>query len=295
VGRTVGRVAGEWRLMETPTPGAANSGPAALAHPGVLRINEWMARAPGDDWFELYNPAGLPVELTGLCLTDDPSIAGTRRFQVGPLSFAGAGNWTHFIADGEVRRGGQHVNFSLNGDGEMIRLSSRDGVEIDSVSFGLQRSGVSEGRLPDGAAHIVVFERTASPGFANYLENPDSDGDGMPDEWELMFGLDPKNPSDALKDRDGDGMTNLEEYIAGTDPRSANSALALRAQRIDEAAVLLIFQVAPGRRAWVETRAAFDDAWGTLVELPARDQAATHELEVSISGNRFYRLAVSID
>jgi pectate lyase len=46
----------------------------------------------------------------------------------------------------------------------------------------------------------------------------DSDHDGMPDEWEKKYGLDPNDPSDAAKDLDGDGYTNLEEYLNGTDP-----------------------------------------------------------------------------
>jgi pectate lyase len=41
----------------------------------------------------------------------------------------------------------------------------------------------------------------------------DSDGDGMPDEWEIRHGLDPIDPSDAIADRNDDGYTNIEEYI----------------------------------------------------------------------------------
>ncbi|HCG20731.1 MAG TPA: hypothetical protein DER26_07020 [Verrucomicrobia bacterium] len=51
----------------------------------------------------------------------------------------------------------------------------------------------------------------------------DSDGDGMPDEWELKYGLDPKDPSNAQKDTDGDGFTDLEEYEAKTDPSDPSS------------------------------------------------------------------------
>lgn len=47
----------------------------------------------------------------------------------------------------------------------------------------------------------------------------DSDGDGMPDEWELKNKLDPKNAKDGAMDTDGDGYTNVEEYLNGTNPQ----------------------------------------------------------------------------
>jgi hypothetical protein len=62
-------------------------------------------------------------------------------------------------------------------------------------------------------------------------ENMDTDGDGkgdnrdedddndeMPDEWEIKYDLDPKNPDDAEGDLDEDGISNLDEYRDGTDP-----------------------------------------------------------------------------
>ncbi len=53
----------------------------------------------------------------------------------------------------------------------------------------------------------------------NSAEAPqDSDGDGMPDEWELRFKLDPEAPSDGGQDNDKDGYTNVEEFLNGTDP-----------------------------------------------------------------------------
>ncbi len=57
----------------------------------------------------------------------------------------------------------------------------------------------------------------------------DSDGDGMPDFWEQIYGLNPNDPSDASADADGDGLTNLEEYKAGTNPNDAQSVLKLSA------------------------------------------------------------------
>ena len=46
----------------------------------------------------------------------------------------------------------------------------------------------------------------------------DTDGDGLPDEWEKKYGLNVNDPLDAGSDLDGDEFTNLEEYAAKTDP-----------------------------------------------------------------------------
>ncbi len=45
----------------------------------------------------------------------------------------------------------------------------------------------------------------------------DNDGDGMPDGWELFYGLDP-SLSDASGDMDSDGLSNIEEYRGATNP-----------------------------------------------------------------------------
>jgi len=50
----------------------------------------------------------------------------------------------------------------------------------------------------------------------------DTDGDGMTDEWEKKYGLDPNDPADAALDKDADEFTNLEEFTAKTDPTNRN-------------------------------------------------------------------------
>ena len=46
----------------------------------------------------------------------------------------------------------------------------------------------------------------------------DTDGDGLPDDWEKKYGLNVNDPADAAADLDGDEFTNLEEFEAKTDP-----------------------------------------------------------------------------
>ena len=51
------------------------------------------------------------------------------------------------------------------------------------------------------------------PEYSKWEPWKDTDGDGMPDEWESENGLNPNDPSDAVKDCTGDGYTNIEKYI----------------------------------------------------------------------------------
>lgn len=58
------------------------------------------------------------------------------------------------------------------------------------------------------------------------ISNDDTDGDGLPNLWEIANGLDPNNPNGVngkLGDPDGDGYSNYDEYLAGSDPQSASS------------------------------------------------------------------------
>ncbi|MDO9537986.1 MAG: hypothetical protein Q7J68_06675, partial [Thermoplasmata archaeon] len=52
--------------------------------------------------------------------------------------------------------------------------------------------------------------------------NPDTDGDGMPDGWEVENGLNP-TVDDSMGDREPDGLVNLAEYLNGTDPNDPDS------------------------------------------------------------------------
>jgi hypothetical protein len=162
------------------TPGAANNCASA---PRVVYINEWMAANSGiirdpadndaDDWFELYNPNAVPVDLGNYFLTDTPTNRFLSQYQVpnnGRYVIPPRG-YLLVWADGETgqnasNRADLHVSFSLRQAGEGIGLFAPDGSLVDSVLFGPQTNNVSMGRSTDGGPNIVFFT-TPSPRGSN--------------------------------------------------------------------------------------------------------------------------------
>ena len=73
-------------------------------------------------------------------------------------------------------------------------------------------------RLPkDSYKQGIITDVSQVGGYPEYKGAPyrDNDGDGMPDEWEVKYGLNPNDSSDV----NGDGYTNIEKYINGINPR----------------------------------------------------------------------------
>jgi hypothetical protein len=66
----------------------------------------------------------------------------------------------------------------------------------------------------------IITDPSQVGGYPQYKGEPvkDSDRDGMPDEWEIKYGLNPNDPADAGKDLSGDGYTNIEKYLNDIDP-----------------------------------------------------------------------------
>lgn len=63
--------------------------------------------------------------------------------------------------------------------------------------------------------------------YEKELANFDSDGDGMPDRYEIRMGLNPQSADDADQDKDGDRFSNWFEYYCNTNPDNSKSFPAL--------------------------------------------------------------------
>jgi len=83
-----------------------------------------------------------------------------------------------------------------------------------------------------GTTNYLITNTYPSRVFLMTATGLDSDGDGMPDGWELLHGLNPYSAADAGQDADGDGLTNLQEFLRGTDPKSAEAwSVSIQAPR----------------------------------------------------------------
>jgi hypothetical protein len=85
-----------------------------------------------------------------------------------------------------------------------------------------------------GTGRIIDSQREVGgwPALAAGVPWKDSDGDGMPDDWERRQRLNPNNPADGNADRDRDGFTELEEWMNGLlEPRQANAPKRAKRRR----------------------------------------------------------------
>jgi hypothetical protein len=119
----------------------------------------------------------------------------------------------------------------------------------------------------------------------------DGDSDGMPDEWERGFNLDPNSHLDREADTDGDSMLNWQEYIAGTDPTDNQSYL--RIESLDgNAGATVTFRALATKTYSVEYTDALDSGlWLRFGAVPGRgvDRIET-VFDPNWTTNRFYRI-----
>ena len=65
---------------------------------------------------------------------------------------------------------------------------------------------------------VYVADTSSNTIRVGVLAAADADRDGVADEWETRYGLDPADSTDANADPDGDGYTNLQDIRLGSNP-----------------------------------------------------------------------------
>jgi hypothetical protein len=98
-------------------------------------------------------------------------------------------------------------------------------TEVDKVGMAVQW------RYPKNGSYGVTLEVFDTYGGSDsdsltvtVLDTTkDSDDDGMSDDWEIYYGLDPNDPKDAMEDTDNDGYLNNMEFVQGSEPMDSLS------------------------------------------------------------------------
>lgn len=177
-----------------------------------------------DEWKLLHFTA---AELTNAAIT------GAARDPDGD----GRSNWLEYTTDSDPKLADAFTEpwTSLDGAGRLALTFPRwkqfaGFLYIPQVSSDLSRwqSGAQHiaqvGLTTRDASSDFVTVRdmlstvTGGKRFIRLMIGIDTDGDGLPDSWELLHGLSPFDPTDAYADFNNDGVSNAEEFANGTDP-----------------------------------------------------------------------------
>lgn len=281
---TLAWIDGQWRLGQ-PTPEIPNVA-ANTVPPQGIKLNEWYADSmPGEaDWLELFHADdGAIVDLRGARIGTESAL-----FEIRSPNFLTPGEFIRLWAD--ENPGARHLDFKLPASGTTLTLTSSSGGILDTVTYGPQSEGISQGKLPDGSPNLVFFPQGATPGSSN---DSDKDNDGLPDFWELLHQLDPENPGDAALDSDGDTMSNLAEYLAGTLPRDIRSVLKLDIARGPQG-VTLSFPGQVGKTYSILSSGALGAGiWNTTADFEASTTQGMREWLLGAPGGagRFFEVA----
>src|SRR5204863_1796242 len=100
--------------------------------------------------------------------------------------------------------------------------------------------------------------------FVVRLASPDTDHDGLDDDWELAFFN--TLSRDGSGDFDNDGHTDRQEFLTGTDPTNAGSILrVLTLSRVSGGSVTIFWTAVPGRRYDVQYKDDLADPNWTIL------------------------------
>jgi hypothetical protein len=316
--RYVNSVGDEFFPMETSlTFGTNNSSPRI----GPIVFNEihYHPAPGGDEFVELINigngvaPLFDPANPTNTWKVGGLGYTFPTNITVGPaqLLLLVATNPASFRVKYNVPATVQilgPVSGALDNNGERLSLQAPDSPNVTDVPYVIMEEVRYDRKAPwppdaDGGGaslqrHSAVafgneptnwFAATPTPGQYGDLE--DSDGDGLPDWWELAEGTDCKVP-DSNADPDQDGMSNLQEFMAGTDPHDAQSRLKLDAKIVNATSVSLEFLAKSNHTYSILYKNSMNaPSWSKLIDVPAQDTNwVSTVVDVTSSTTRFYRL-----
>jgi thrombospondin type 3 repeat protein len=155
-------------------------------------------------------------------------------------------------------------------------------------------AAVPSGNVITATATDMIGNNTSQFSAPQTVSTTDTDGDGIPDNWENAHMLNP-SVNDANIDSDGDGLTNLQEFKAGTDPKNPTSQFRISSIVPNAGNYQIGFPSVLGKTYRLEYR---DDLatgnWKTLTDQIFGTGATIQINDPSATGltKRFYRLSL---
>lgn len=130
--------------------------------------------------------------------------------------------------------------------------------------------------------------------FLLRLEADDSDGDGLPDDWELAyFG---ELGRDGAGDYDGDGHTDFQEYLTGTDPTNTGDILRVMTIASLGGDTTVLWNATPGKSYRVQVKTNLTDpGWADLPGMVTATNSSAFLVDdaAGTETQRFYRVRLS--
>jgi hypothetical protein len=166
----------------------------------------------------VYDGINVPAGVNDDYFYRDPNNGGTEMlFRFANLA-PGQYHVTVFLGRGTDPDGqsGKIWIDDINGKREPARQNT--GNFSASKPWGHSQTVVVNVNAGDYLWYAHMEDGTGGIGGMIIRSWVDSDGDGMPDDWEIKYGLNPHDPSDATTDLNGNGLNNLLEYQSGLDP-----------------------------------------------------------------------------
>ncbi len=120
------------------------------------------------DWIELHNGGTGTVSLDGWYLSD--SIKDLKKYRISALSIEANGYAVLSTTASDFKRSGNDGNFGISPSGETLYLSDENGEVWDIFDTGVQRNGMTSGRIEGDGQTRRVFFMKPTKGSANTAE-----------------------------------------------------------------------------------------------------------------------------
>ncbi|MEE3168818.1 MAG: PA14 domain-containing protein [Pseudomonadota bacterium] len=175
----------------------------------------------GDDQTQFWlSDSQAPESLVQIASTMAVPLDSFNRYssQTSPIQFLEAGKKYYFELRHKEGGWDDHFTVAWSGPGFSQQTIGSSALH----TWAVEEPGAAPELTPEQAYHlgyhIGYFDAQQNLSFNKGYPPLDQDKDGLYDNWEIIFGLDPSNAADATSDTDNDLLSATDEFWARTSP-----------------------------------------------------------------------------